>query len=97
MKCPKDGCEMKEKTEDDIKVDECPECDGVWLDWGELQRATDNRVTEYEVNYRGKSGRNCPRCGNRMRKGDLHSVIVEECECGLFFDKGEIRQITIYS
>ena len=37
MKCPKCGMELIEIEYRGIKVDKCSECDGVWLDAGELE------------------------------------------------------------
>ena len=37
MKCPKCGADLAEKElAAHVKVDVCPECDGVWLDKGEM-------------------------------------------------------------
>jgi hypothetical protein len=36
-KCPKCGCDLKEREHHHVKVDECPECGGMWLDKGELE------------------------------------------------------------
>ena len=37
MKCPKDGADLKERVFHNVKIDGCPECNGVWLDPGELE------------------------------------------------------------
>jgi uncharacterized protein len=37
-KCPRDGTDLKEQHIEDVKIDECPECGGVWLDRGELDQ-----------------------------------------------------------
>jgi uncharacterized protein len=36
MRCPKCGMELIEIDYKNIKVDKCSECDGIWLDAGEL-------------------------------------------------------------
>ena len=36
MRCPKCGMEIIEVDYKGLKVDKCSECDGVWLDAGEL-------------------------------------------------------------
>ncbi|HEY9450414.1 MAG TPA: zf-TFIIB domain-containing protein [Gemmatimonadaceae bacterium] len=36
MRCPKCGSRLEERDVRDVKVDVCPECDGTWLDAGEL-------------------------------------------------------------
>jgi len=37
MRCPKCGMELIEIDYKEIKVDKCSECEGVWLDAGELE------------------------------------------------------------
>lgn len=37
MRCPKCGMELIEIEYKNIKVDKCSECDGIWLDAGELE------------------------------------------------------------
>jgi len=36
-KCPKCGCDLQEREHHHVKVDECVECGGIWLDKGELE------------------------------------------------------------
>ena len=38
MKCPKCGADLNEVTFRGIKIDRCLNCDGVWLDEGELEK-----------------------------------------------------------
>jgi hypothetical protein len=40
-KCPKCGCDLTEREHNHVKVDECAECGGVWLDKGELKMIED--------------------------------------------------------
>ncbi len=37
-KCPRCGGGLKEQQVDDVKIDECEDCGGVWLDRGELDQ-----------------------------------------------------------
>lgn len=37
MKCPKCGGDLEEKMRDDVAIDECSSCGGIWLDKGELE------------------------------------------------------------
>ena len=37
-KCPRDGADLKEQHVENVKIDECPKCGGVWLDRGELDQ-----------------------------------------------------------
>ena len=37
-KCPRCGCDLKETQAEMVKIDECAECGGIWLDKGELDQ-----------------------------------------------------------
>ena len=37
MKCPKCGTDLKEVNYEDVLIDTCSECHGIWLDHGELE------------------------------------------------------------
>lgn len=38
MNCPIDGAELKISERQGIEIDYCPQCRGVWLDRGELDK-----------------------------------------------------------
>ena len=38
LRCPNDGTRLVEVDRSDILIDACPECRGVWLDRGELDK-----------------------------------------------------------
>jgi uncharacterized protein len=38
LRCPVDGSRLVQVERSDILIDACPECRGVWLDRGELDR-----------------------------------------------------------
>jgi hypothetical protein len=40
MRCPKCGLELLEIDYRSIKIDKCSECDGIWLDAGEMERVS---------------------------------------------------------
>lgn len=40
LRCPKCGAALEEMTFQDIQVDRCTGCKGVWLDPGELEQIT---------------------------------------------------------
>jgi uncharacterized C2H2 Zn-finger protein len=37
-KCPRCGADLKEQHAELVKIDECPDCGGIWLDKGELDQ-----------------------------------------------------------
>jgi uncharacterized protein len=41
MKCPNDNTTLQMTTREGIEIDYCPECRGVWLDRGELDKIID--------------------------------------------------------
>jgi ribosomal protein L37AE/L43A len=36
-RCPKCGCKLEEREHHGVKIDQCSECSGMWLDKGELE------------------------------------------------------------
>jgi len=45
MKCPKCGMELIEVDYKNVRIDKCSECDGVWLDAGELEAVSNLEKT----------------------------------------------------
>ena len=41
MKCPIDGAELVMTDRSGVEIDYCPQCRGVWLDRGELDKIID--------------------------------------------------------
>jgi len=37
-KCPRCGADLKEQHAEHVKIDECPDCGGIWLDKGEFDQ-----------------------------------------------------------
>ena len=52
MNCPRDGAHLSKATIDDIELDACPECAGIWLDYRELKAVCGLSFTEVEQNLR---------------------------------------------
>lgn len=36
-KCPRDGATLVARVSSHVTIDQCPQCDGIWLDKGELE------------------------------------------------------------
>jgi uncharacterized protein with PIN domain len=50
MKCPRCGGDLKEMEQHHVKIDRCVDCNGVWLDAGEielLEHANESGVTRF--------------------------------------------------
>lgn len=43
MKCPKCGHDLEEKCYEDVLIDQCTNCNGIWLDGGELELLLEGR------------------------------------------------------
>ena len=46
MKCPNDGAVLTMSERSGVEIDYCPECRGVWLDRGELDKILDRATAE---------------------------------------------------
>ncbi|MBZ0279813.1 MAG: zf-TFIIB domain-containing protein [Anaerolineae bacterium] len=46
MKCPLDGTELKISERQGIEIDYCPQCRGVWLDRGELDKIIERSAVQ---------------------------------------------------
>ena len=45
MKCPVDGTTLVISDRSGVEIDYCPQCRGVWLDRGELDKIIDRSAT----------------------------------------------------
>lgn len=45
MKCPVDGTELVMSDRANVEIDYCPQCRGVWLDRGELDKIIERSAT----------------------------------------------------
>lgn len=81
-----------------VELDRCRECQGVWLDAGELSEVLLRDLRVHKV--AGQSARLCAFCDTPMRPALLPGdVSVETCEhCrGIYLDEGELEQLTFGS
>jgi len=89
MNCPRCHSALAAKTyEADVEVNECPDCHGLWLDAGELDRiqeavASDSAPSlerpentvqrSFEMaRQRAQAEIDCPRCGVAMGRREAH-------------------------
>jgi uncharacterized protein len=54
MKCPVCNVDLLITERQNIEVDYCPSCRGVWLDRGELDKILERSMTETTVAYRSE-------------------------------------------
>ena len=75
MKCPTDGTTLAISERRGIEIDYCPQCRGVWLDRGELDKLLDRAAEEvpeprYEREPERRPDRDHDRDRDRDRDGD---------------------------
>ena len=111
MKCPTSDAEMIPESYEDVTIDRCPDCGGVWLDWGELGpiiESTQAMFTQEEreealAKVRGcdisEGTRPCPVCDKQMARFEYAGtgVCLDRCpdRHGIWLDSGELEQVQI--
>jgi len=50
MKCPVDGVDLVMTERQGVEIDYCPQCRGIWLDRGELDKIIE-RSAQHEAQY----------------------------------------------
>ena len=101
LQCPKCDHGMHEVTHDDITIDRCSNCHGLWFDDDEAHDLKDSFGSEGVDTGDPVEGKkwdsrvdiNCPHCGKAMEKTadpkQLH-IWYEICrDHGMFLDAGE--------
>ena len=48
MKCPVDGAILQMTARQDVEIDYCPQCRGIWLDRGELDKLIERDRSGHE-------------------------------------------------
>ncbi len=87
-----------------MEVDHCFDCDGIWLDSGELEMlleedaSPDTLVSTFRKTTSSEQKRPCPVCRKLMEKvhagPEEEPVLLDRCvKHGLWFDAGELQQI----
>jgi membrane associated rhomboid family serine protease len=101
-RCPHDGTLLERRWIRKVELDVCPDCRGVFLDRGELERllpgfhSADMRAVRRTVHHRA-NGLTCPPCKKpmlRLRYGPVATTFVlDRCvSCGgLWLDRGEVE------
>ena len=105
MICPVSNEPMIVLELNEIEIDYCPDCKGIWLDVGELELLIEDenerkRVLssfQIEADYPEKKYK-CPICKKKMDKvhvGEHKEVLIDKCPAGhgLWFDKGELKSV----
>jgi Zn-finger nucleic acid-binding protein len=89
----------------EVEIDHCLACGGIWLDAGELELLLDDSdekdklLSSFQVDRVTKEkSRKCPICLKKMNKvlwGTTDKIRIDECRKhdGLWFDKGELEEM----
>lgn len=86
-----------------IDIDICPNCNGTWLDTGELKKMIkDRKITDYltkDIGTKTESKLVCPRCGGLMDIENADDIEVDVClSCnGVWLDEGELEGLKLKS
>ncbi|MFH1382194.1 MAG: zf-TFIIB domain-containing protein [Chloroflexota bacterium] len=109
MICPKCKNDMIVVEHEEIELDYCPNCRGVWFDAGELELLLESMNMERPHQFVSdmldsaehgtpEKPRKCPICSQQMKKtmvGEGPKILIDICRRGdgLWFDGGEVSQL----
>jgi len=105
MFCPSCKYPMLVLEFEGVETDFCSNCEGIWLDAGELELfLEDSQDKEELLNSFSDAKKNrekkvrCPICSKKMNKTLVSSdkdIVLDECKNGhgLWFDRGEILEV----
>ncbi len=103
--CIKCKAHMTPKMVEDVEVDYCPECHGLWLDKNEIRQLADKsdetlselRDLVQEGTADDQPARStvkppCPACGSKLTLAVFGSIYMEHCAAcdGIYLDRGEL-------
>jgi len=91
---------------EDVEIDYCTDCGGIWLDAGELELLLNEPdkakglLDSFRIDSESDEKiRKCPICDKKMQKVVVGSskpvLLIDKCRRGdgLWFDKGELQDI----
>jgi len=99
MKCPVCRVPTYVVEFEQIELDLCPDCRGLWFDRGELELLLESANTsDLAAAATDEASRGCPICRKMMNKvniGPGRRVLIDSCSqgCGLWFDKNELADL----
>ena len=106
MDCPVCKNAMITLELSDVEIDYCTDCDGIWLDAGELElllgdaEQAKELLNSFKVDSKcTEKPRKCPICRKKMEKVIVGltdcPLLIDKCRKGdgLWFDKGELQDV----
>ncbi|MEE3284854.1 MAG: zf-TFIIB domain-containing protein, partial [Planctomycetota bacterium] len=77
MKCPSDGTQLARIQLEEVVIDKCHQCDGIWLDHSELKQLRNSSQPGLEEDIEEEYGNPLTNPGNiydHMRCTDCHEL-----------------------
>jgi Zn-finger nucleic acid-binding protein len=103
MHCPRCNVELEVEQYKEIEIDRCPNCQGMWLDYTELDQLEDIAFDVDELKgtmvYSPRTGELlCPRCKQPMKAFEYrayYDLELDFCpgEHGFWLDAGEEKRV----
>jgi Zn-finger nucleic acid-binding protein len=104
INCPVDTHTLITISIEDIFIEYCPKCFGIWLDFGELEKLLKKKISNKKLlsnkevpEYVNRMHKKCPLCKkNMIIKKDYNSnVYIDICNIcsGIWLDTGELTKI----
>ncbi|HED37201.1 MAG TPA: hypothetical protein ENI76_03020 [Ignavibacteria bacterium] len=105
MNCPVCQTPLVILELNNVEIDHCTTCDGIWLDGSEVEIMLENVIYKEEFFSSFKIVKNssekklkCPICRRKMAKvlcGKNENILIDKCKKhhGLWFDRGELEQL----
>ncbi len=72
MKCPACNVDLKMSDREGVEIDYCPQCRGVWLDRGELDKIVERTTSHYSAKRRDYDDDDDDRYKERRYDSDHH-------------------------
>jgi Zn-finger nucleic acid-binding protein len=88
---------------DDVELDACRACEGIWFDTGELQHFTGfSKDVPADHLHSRTSKYDCPVCGEAMKEHVFirsHNLLADKCLAnhGVYLEKGELERAFVLS
>lgn len=102
MKCPRCDGELKVAKFKGVEIDRCSNCNGIWLDYGELDQLEDTILDKDDIKgslmFRSfRSDLLCPKCQHPMQYFNYRAYDLEldfcDQEHGVWLDAGEEKRV----
>lgn len=102
MDCPRCSNPLEKKDYKGITVDMCPKCQGLWLDYDELDQLEDTVFARDDLKgtvifEKLPSPLRCAKCGKAMKQFNYrnYDLVLDVCDDGhgFWLDKGEETKV----